>query len=575
MMLERATVLIADDNAADRFLLAAILEAEGYHVISAANGREDVQKYRDLKPKIVLLEVLMPKIDGWEVARQIKAMAGETFVPIIFLTSLTHADDLTRCVDSGGDDFLSKPYHSMVLRAKLSALERQQHTHDTMLAQRDQISRLNAYLMHEQAAAKAVMDRVVHTGSLDSDNIKYLVSPLAVFNGDVLLAGFNPGGDLFVFVGDFTGHGLTAGIGAMPLADVFYTMTQKGFSVADLVREANRKLAQILPAGYFCCATVVRISYTKGTLEFWNGGLPAGYLVRSEPGGLEKLESMHLPLGILGPERFSSKTQMLNFEPGDQLLLFTDGLLEGRDAQGNMFGERRLENLVTKSGPVDSLFDDVRDAAREQRGSAARDDDVTLLAVEMLQPIENSLEPLETTFTVECVPQDWRFRYELGPDSLRGFNPLPLMHQIIMEVPEMREAAGQISAVLAEAYSNALEHGVLGLKSLEKHDAQGFAEYYSQRESALQSLSAGFVRFEIDCNGSYSNGELRIRVVDSGSGFDHDSRTAAVADGSYAANYHGRGLPLLKRMCDTVSYVGDGSTLELVLCWESPLQQVA
>jgi len=574
-MLESATVLIADGNASDRLLLAAILEAEGYSVVSAVDGEEAVAKYLDLRPKIVLLEVLMPKIDGWEVARQIKALAGESFVPIVFLTQLTHAEDLARCVDSGGDDFLSKPYNSVLLRAKLSALERQQHTHDTMLAQSDQISRLNAYLMHEQAAAKAVMDRVVHTGSLDSENIQYLVSPLAVFNGDVLLAGFNPAGDLFVFVGDFTGHGLTAGIGAMPLADVFYTMTQKGFSVAELVREANRKLTQILPAGYFCCATVVRICYAKGTLEFWNGGLPPGYLVRHNPRSLEKLESMHVPLGILGPEKFSSKTQMLNFEPEDQLLLFTDGLLEGRDAQGNMFGERRLESLVTKAGPVDTLFDDVRDAAREQQGSAARDDDVTLLSVKLREHVKNALEPLETKFTAECVPQDWSFRYALGPDSLRAFNPLPLMHQILTEVPEMRDAAGQISAVLAEAYSNALEHGVLGLKSLEKGDAQGFAEYYSQRESALQALTDGSVRFEIDCKGSFSSGELRIRVVDSGPGFDHVSRTAAVVDGSYASNYHGRGLPLLKRMCDTVRYVGDGNILELVLCWESPLQRVA
>ena len=173
-MRERAPVLIADGSASDRLLLAAILEAEGYIVVGAEDGQQAVQKYRDHQPKIVLLDVLMPKIDGWEVARQIRVLAGEAFVPIIFLTSVTHADVLSRCVDSGGDDFLPKPYHSAVLRAKLSALERQQHTHSTMLEQRDQISRLNAFLLHEQAAAKAVMDRVVHTGSLDSENIQYL-----------------------------------------------------------------------------------------------------------------------------------------------------------------------------------------------------------------------------------------------------------------------------------------------------------------------------------------------------------------------------------------------------------------
>jgi len=570
-----STVLIADDNAADRQLLAAMLEAEGYDVVSAEDGQQAVAHFQEFQPKVVLLDVKMPKLDGWETARQIRALANETFVPIVFLTSLTQADDLARCVESGGDDFLSKPYHSVILRTKLAALERHQHTHSTMLDQRDQITRLNAYLTHEQAAAKAVMDRVVHTGNLDSDNIKYLVSPLAVFNGDVLLAGFNPGGDLFLFVGDFTGHGLAAGIGAMPLADVFYTMIQKGFSVADLVRESNRKLSQILPVGFFCCATVVRISYTKCTLEYWNGGLPAGYLVRNAPRALEKLPPTHLPLGILSADKFSSATAMIDFSPGDQLLLFTDGLLEGRDTQGNMFGEHRLEALLLKATQIDNLFEEVRDAVRKQIGDAARDDDVTLLSVEMIEPKNEALVPLESILTAKCVPQEWSFRYELGPDSLRGFNPLPLIHQIIMEMPEMREAAGQIYTVLAEAYSNALEHGVLGLTSTVKQDARGFGEYYTQRERALQALAGGFIRFEIDCKGSFSDGELRIRVVDSGTGFDHESRTNAVVDGTYDAHYHGRGLPLLKRMCNSVHYLGDGNVLELVLRWQSPTKQAA
>lgn len=569
-MSKRSTVLIADDNDADRLLLSALLKADGYLVISVADGAEAVKEFQERQPQIVLLDVLMPKLDGHEVARQIKALAGERFVSIIFVTSLKLPEDLARCVDAGGDDFLSKPYEHVILRAKLAVLERQRLTHETMLQQRDHIARLNAHLMHEQATAKAVMDRVVHTGSLDSQNVKYLVSPLAVFNGDVLLAEFNPGGDLFVFVGDFTGHGLAAGIGAMPLADVFYSMTQKGFSVGDLMREANNKLVDILPSGYFCCATLVRICYAKGMMEYWGGGLPAGYLVRDQPRQLDRLSSDHLPLGILGPEKFSCKTQMLEFLPGDQLLLFTDGLLEARGADGEMFGERRLEGLLSAQESLAGLFDTVRDATRERRGIVARDDDVTLIAVEMLEPLEHIIEPLDNVLLVPCVPQSWRFSYELGPDSLQGFNPLPLMHQIVMEVPELCNAAGQLYSVLAEAYSNALEHGVLGLASLDKSDAAGFADYYRRRDKALRDLESGFIRFEFDCRSTLIDGQLSIRVVDSGPGFDYRQRISAVEDGTYDRDYHGRGLPLLKRMCDSVHYLGDGNILEMILRWENP-----
>ena len=574
-MERRSTVLIADDNDSDRYLLSAIMETRGYNVLTAKNGHQALELYESHQPQMVLLDVLMPQLDAWDVARRIRSMTGEGFVPIVFLTSLSHADDLARCVDAGGDDFLSKPYQNEILRAKIAALERQQHTHNTMLEQRDQIARLNAYLMHEQAAAKAVMDRVVHTGSLDASNIKYLLSPLAVFNGDVLLAEHNPGGDLFVFVGDFTGHGLTAGIGAMPLAEVFYSMTQKGFSVADLIRECNAKLSSILPAGYFCCATIARISYSKGTLEFWNGGLPGGYLVRADPRELVALESSHLPLGILGSDQFSSDTSLISFEPGDALFLCTDGLPDARNVAGQMFGQERLERLLESAQSLSSVFECVRDAAREQRGTAKPDDDVTLLTVEMLEPPERLIEPLETFFTVPSVPQHWSFGYQLGPESLRGFNPLPLMHQVVMEVPELKESAGALYAVLAEAYSNALEHGVLGLASIDKNDAQSFAEYYAARDRALASLESGFVRFELDCLGTAAGGELRIKVIDSGPGFDYRSRLNAVADGSYEKSYHGRGLPLLRRICDTVHYLGDGNVLELVLRWESPIEAAA
>ena len=76
--------------------------------------------------------------------------------------------------------------------------------------------------------AKSVFDNVAHNGSLSAPNIKYLLSPLSVFNGDVLLACMKPSG-MHVLLGDFTGHGLPAAIGAMPMAEIFYGMTRKGF----------------------------------------------------------------------------------------------------------------------------------------------------------------------------------------------------------------------------------------------------------------------------------------------------------------------------------------------------------
>ncbi|MDO2286079.1 SpoIIE family protein phosphatase, partial [Escherichia coli] len=98
-----------------------------------------------------------------------------------------------------------------------------------------------------------------------------LQSPLALFNGDLLLAAYKPSGGMHVLLGDFTGHGLPAAIGAMPLAEVFYGMTAKGYPMADILREMNAKLKRILPVGVFCCATLLNLSFQRELVEVWNG----------------------------------------------------------------------------------------------------------------------------------------------------------------------------------------------------------------------------------------------------------------------------------------------------------------
>jgi len=115
-------VLIAEDGAADRLLLAQIVRRQGHQVLTAENGAEAVALFRQHRPQLVLLDALMPVMDGFEAARQIKALAGETLVPIIFLTSLSEEQALVRCLEAGGDDFIAKPYSAVILAAKIGAM---------------------------------------------------------------------------------------------------------------------------------------------------------------------------------------------------------------------------------------------------------------------------------------------------------------------------------------------------------------------------------------------------------------------------------------------------------------------
>ncbi len=556
-------VLVADDNDTDRLLLSSIVRKQGYDVEVAIDGLDALRKFASFRPQMVLLDALMPGMDGFEVAEHIKAQAGDELIPVIFLTSLTGADELARCVQAGGDDFLSKPFNTLILKAKLEAFGRMRQLHATMQKQRDEIAGHHAHLLQEQQAAKAVFDNVAHTGSLDAPFIKHLISPLAVFNGDVLLSTRNPAGDLYVLLGDFTGHGLTAAIGAMPLAEIFYGMARKGFGVGEILSEANRKLKYILPQGYFCCATLVGINFHKGTVEFWNGGLPPGVLIRDGDNRLTHLESAHLPLGIFDEDSFDASTRVLEVAPGDMLLMCTDGVIEARNESGEQFGFVRFDQIIETTPSGSSAFDRLQRAVDEHMGMSGRDDDITLVEVTMVDEAAAAIAPVSEDADILYATEEWKLSYELGPRSLRSSNPLPLLQHVVMEIPQLRQHAGEIHTVLAELYSNALEHGLMKLDSSLKSTAAGFSRYYQDRAKALGNIK-GFVRFQFTCRIEGRVGELIIKVVDSGPGFDYESQ---IAKESADDRYHGRGIRLLSELCDSLRYRGKGNEVEVVFSW--------
>ena len=183
-----AKILIVDDSNSDRLLLETIIKKQGHQTILAENGLQAIKAFDKEKPDIILLDALMPKLDGFGAAQYIKENSGDNFYPIIFLTSLHDTTSLVKCLEAGGDDFLTKPYNHVILKAKINAFRRMLTMHTTLQCQRDQIAVNNARLIEEQELAKHIFDKIAHEGCLHADNIKHMLSPMAIFNGDVLLA---------------------------------------------------------------------------------------------------------------------------------------------------------------------------------------------------------------------------------------------------------------------------------------------------------------------------------------------------------------------------------------------------
>ena len=564
-------VLIAEDSDSDRLILSALVRRLGHEVFEARDGIEAVALFADLRPDIVLLDALMPRMDGMEAARQIKVLAGEQLVPLIFLSSLSDASELARCLEAGGDDFLVKPYNRVILEAKINAFNRMRTMHRVLSDQRDQIRRQHETLVEEQRVARRVFDNVAHTGCLNADNIRYHASPMSVFNGDVLFAADRPGGGTLIFMGDFTGHGLPAAIGAMPVAEIFYGMAAKGFSAADILREINRKLRKILPTGMFCCGAMLDADFKLGQLRTWNGGLPDGWLVQSSGGGRIAIPSKHLPLGVVPSEQFSASMTVLPVSPGDQVIVMTDGFPESRNRQGDQFGEVGVRRVLDQLAPGENPFPALMADIQQFTGKPEAADDLTLCALEIIHQEQHQAQNDRTPESALFGPSDWHCVYEVREQTLADFNPLPLLLHICMEVPGLRRKSGEVYTLLSELYNNALEHGVLELPSEWKASPDGFGRYYQERNRRLSKTDGHYIRFSLSHQPTATGGQLQVVCEDSGQGFDFaryfekDSEVQLPPGPRYA----GRGLEMLRRMARQLRVRGCGNHVELVYDWDS------
>ncbi len=139
-------VLIADDNQQNRELLDAYLVEEGYRVIMAADGEETLAKVRDEQPDLILLDIMMPRLSGYEVCQRLRREENSRNIPILMVTALKESGDIEKAVEAGADDFLSKPVNRLELVTRVRSLLRVRH----LINERD---RLLAYLEEVEAAS--------------------------------------------------------------------------------------------------------------------------------------------------------------------------------------------------------------------------------------------------------------------------------------------------------------------------------------------------------------------------------------------------------------------------------------
>ncbi|MFT5313449.1 MAG: CheY-like chemotaxis protein/anti-sigma regulatory factor (Ser/Thr protein kinase), partial [Paraglaciecola sp.] len=513
------------------------------------NGRQALDLAKRLKPDLVLLDIVMPGMDGYEVAPQLKAMSGDIYLPIIFITALDDEASLVRCLEVGGDDFTTKPFDSIILTAKIRAhgrtrlLSKKAHEQNRQLTYyRDSIEREHAIVEHIFANALSVDSQL-------EPYIDYKLRPASDFNGDLFLMSMGPSADLYFLMGDFTGHGFASAIGALPVAKAFQTMSKKGLSLMEMAETLNQTLAVLLPADMFFAASLVKIAHGGQKIEVWNGGMPALLLLNDCGEITRRFESRHMALGILEDGEFESELERFEANYGDRLVGFSDGLVEVSNKHNQMLGEKAIEDWLRVEPNIS--IDDLMNKMNAYLGAREREDDVTVVSYycQEMDGLIRSCELSDMPFKIEM---------DLSAEQIKKNDPIQNLMEMINSQTGLISLHCDLHTVLSELYNNALDHGLLHLDPSIKQTEDGFFTYFELRKQRLRNLVTGNISIRVQY--IPQDRRLSIEVGDSGYGFNGSGLSQLIDEDKC----YGRGIPLVKELCDSVVYSNHGTRVNVI-----------
>lgn len=375
----RGNILVVSHFNGIKERIKPIIETIGFTPLLVESGAQALVLFESSLVSYVLVDVNLLDMASENFVSTIRHCASERNTPIVMLASACDEKKLSRCADAGCDDFLFAPFNAFSINARITSLEQMR---DLRYLYKDSID--------EQLFAKRILDNALEERSIEFEEIDVLSQSKSVFSGDLFLTARHPDGSLNILLADFTGHGLSAAIGALPVADVFNVMTQKGFGLEYILENINSKLYTLLPTSMFMACSALNISSDLKSVKVWNGGMPDIYIREPSSGRVtHKIESSHIPLGI-DEEIFDRfKLEDIDISDGDQLILYTDGLTDAMDAENNMFGDQHLDQCLLINKKNESIFAKIVDSFDAFCGDVKPMDDVTLACVSCTSNLMN------------------------------------------------------------------------------------------------------------------------------------------------------------------------------------------
>jgi sigma-B regulation protein RsbU (phosphoserine phosphatase) len=406
---EKQAVLVVDDTPANIQVLIETLK-DDYRIVAAINGERALQlAISDPPPDIILLDVMMPEMDGYEVCAKLKADAKTRDIPIIFVTAMSDTQDETKGLELGAVDYIIKPISPPVVSARVkSHLELKQareilKNQNVILEQRVE-ERTKEVLELQQAefdlrTAKEKVENELNIAAqiqksiLPSSFPAYpdrkefelyaFMQPARYIGGDFYDFFFIDGNTLALVMADVSDKGVPAALFMMVSRTLINSLAVDYKSPSVVLEKANNVMCQNNDSGMFVTVFLAFYDVASGRLTATNAGHSASIIIDPDGASREWATTHGAALGFM--EDLPYKEETMDLEVGQTLFLYTDGVTEAMSPDKELFGQDKLRDLLKRKHDfkLDRLCSDIEISLSEfQEGQQF--DDITMLALKRI-----------------------------------------------------------------------------------------------------------------------------------------------------------------------------------------------
>ncbi|HYE49092.1 MAG TPA: fused response regulator/phosphatase [Azospirillaceae bacterium] len=341
-----ARVLVVDDSRFSRETLARFLAGLGIGSIEfAADGAEGLARLEAAGADLVLVDADMPRMDGFELCRRIRAAPALSGLPVLLLTSPATDPEGVRCLEAGASDIIGKPLNPAECMARVR-LHLEKHYFYRNLADFHRRVEGDLRLARNMQLSLIPDQRAVATVAASHPlEVEGHFEPSDELGGDFWTLFELGGGRVGILVADFSGHGISAAINTFRFHTLIARIQPHGYEPAEWLTMLNRPLKDLLPVGQFATCIYCIVDTLEDTLSYAAAGAPSPILWQD--GRPTLLDASGLMLGVATSPLLTSDT--IAFPKGASLLLYSDAMTEATDLSGHLLGEEGLLDLVSAS----------------------------------------------------------------------------------------------------------------------------------------------------------------------------------------------------------------------------------